>query len=146
MNAAETYQITLTREQLQLLCRATETCSRLVMGQMDMALDYLRNRDGEMINGYELTRAVEAITKPAQGLAPNQSGGVGWHATGDQLWDMFTQMRHRLAWDSAISRGVISPGEPRKWPDMGGVAYDAPTTLTGAGIKIERVTADDHQG
>ena len=46
MNAAETYQITLTREQLQLLCRATETCSRLVMGQMDMALDYLRNRDG----------------------------------------------------------------------------------------------------
>lgn len=32
MNAAETYQITLTREQLQLLCRATETCSRLVMG------------------------------------------------------------------------------------------------------------------
>lgn len=37
--AEQLYQITLTAEQLQMLSRATETCSRLVMGQMDMALD-----------------------------------------------------------------------------------------------------------
>ena len=132
------YQITLTREQMQALCRASETCSRLVMGQMDMALDYLRDRDGKIVNDYDLTRAVEALTKPAQGLAPNQSGGVGWHQTGDQLWDIYTALRHRLAWDRAESEGVISPGDPRKWPEMSGVTFDDPTNLIGPPIKIEQ--------
>jgi hypothetical protein len=137
--ADELYQVTLTREQLAFLSRASETCSRLVMGQMDMALDWLRNREGKLVGDYELTKAVEALTRPAQGLAPNQSGGVGWHRSGDLLWDMHTQMRHRLAWDRATSEGIISPGEPRKWPEMAGVQYDDPTCLVEPAIKVERL-------
>ena len=137
--AEELYQVTLTREQLAFLSRASETCSRLVMGQMDMALDWLRNREGKLVGDYELTKAVEALTRPAQGLAPNQSGGVGWHRSGDLLWDMHTQMRHRLAWDRATSEGIISPGEPRKWPEMAGVQYDDPTCLVEPAIKVERL-------
>lgn len=137
----ELYQVTLTREQLAYLSRASETCSRLVMGQMDMALDWLRNREGKLVGSFELTKAVEALTRPAQGLAPNQSGGVGWHRSGDQMWDMHTHMRHRLAWDRAESEGIISPGDARKWPEMAGVQYDEPTNFCGASIKVERVTA-----
>lgn len=137
--AEELYQVTLTREQLAFLSRASETCSRLVMGQMDMALDWLRNREGKLVGDYELTKAVEALTRPAQGLAPNQSGGVGWHRSGDLLWDMHTTMRHRLAWDRATSEGIISPGEPRKWSEMAGVQYDDPTCLVEPAIKVERL-------
>lgn len=137
--ADDLYQITLTREQMAFLSRASETCSRLVMGQMDMALDWLRNREGKLVSDYELTKAVEALTRPAQGLAPNQSGGVGWHRSGDLLWDMHTQMRNRLAWDRATSEGIISPGEPRKWPEMAGVQYDDPTCLVEPAIKVERL-------
>ncbi|MDX1366880.1 hypothetical protein [Pseudomonas sp.] len=137
--AEQLYQITLTAEQLQMLSRATETCSRLVMGQMDMALDWLRDREGRLVNDYDLTKAVEAITRPAQGLTPNQSGGVGWHPSGDAMWDMYTQLRHRLAWDRAYSEGIISSGEPRKWPEMSGVCFDDPTCMVGPAIKIERL-------
>lgn len=133
------YQITVSAEQLYLLCRATETCSRLVMGQMDMALDYLRDRAGKTVNDYDLTRAVEAMTKQAQGLDPNQSGGVGWHVTGDALWDLYTAMRHQLAWDRAEARGDIFPGGPREPSKMPGVAYDKPTSLTGPTVKIVRL-------
>ncbi|ELQ8317554.1 TPA: hypothetical protein L6A34_31270 [Pseudomonas aeruginosa] len=133
------YRVTLTAEQLQALSLASETCSRLVMGQMDMALNWLRDRDGKIVSCYELTKAVEALTRPAQGLAPNQSGGVGWHESGDAMWDIYTHIRHRLAWDRAYSEGVISPGEPRKWPEMSGVNFDDPTNLVGPPIKIEQV-------
>lgn len=105
--AEQLYQITLTAEQLQMLSRATETCSRLVMGQMDMALDWLRDREGRLVNDYDLTKAVEAITRPAQELAPNPSGGVGWHTSSDALWDMYTQLRNRRAWYRAVSEGII---------------------------------------
>lgn len=133
------YQITVSAEQLELLCRASETCSRLVMGQMDTALDWLRDRQGNRVNDQGLTRGVEALTKQAQGLDCNQSGGVGWHETGDAMWDLYTAMRYRLAWDRAEARGVISPGEPRNWTEMLGVAYDNPTSLTGPSIQIERL-------
>lgn len=135
------YQVTLTREQLAFLSRASETCSRLVMGQMDMALDWLRTREGNLVNSYELTKGVEALTRPAQGLAPNQSGGVGWHRSGDLLWDLHTHIRHRLAWDRAEAEGIISPGDVRKWPEMAGVMYDEPTNFCGASIKVARVKA-----
>lgn len=133
------YRVIMTPVQLEALCLASETCSRLVMGQMDVALNWLRDRDGNIVSSYELTKAVEALTRPAQGLAPNQSGGVGWHESGDAMWDIYTQMRHRLAWDRAYAQEIISPGEPRKYPEMTAVCFDNPTNLVAPPIKIEQV-------
>lgn len=137
------YQLVLTAAHLQFICKASETCSRLVMGQMDDALDWLRDRQGNMVNSYDLTNAVQALTRPAQGLAPNQSGGVGWHQSGDALWDIYTQIRHRLAWDRAYSEGVISPGEPRKFSVMGSVCFDEPTAMTGPAMSITRLPGQE---
>ena len=92
---------------------------------------------GNPVSDYELTKAVEALTRPGQGLAPNHS----WHRSGDLLLDMHTQMLHRLSWDRATSEGIISPGDSRKWPDMAGVQYDDPTCLVEPAIKVERLAS-----
>ncbi len=127
MTDHKVYTLTLTEKQLKYIADACESCGRVAIGQFDKMLDYCRNNEGNFINNYNLTKAVESIIKPAMGLSMNSSYGVGKFDHADILLDMYQTIRHRLAWDNAYATGILKPGERRKYEHMMTVDYDPPS-------------------
>lgn len=123
---SETYTLRVTKNQLQAISNACETCSRAAIGQFDKILDYCKDSNGKHINSYELTRSIESLIKPLMGLHMNASYGVGKFEEADVLFDMYQTIRHRLAWDDAYATGILNPGEQRKYVEMMTVNYDPP--------------------
>ena len=112
------YTLHLTEKQAAEISHACEILARLRMGQIDMAL---RELPLDKPMEYEQERYVSNYLRSL------------YREDGRQLhqisWDLHQVVRHRLAWDRAYAKGIIKPGEPRKWPEMLGVMYDEPMQL-----------------
>jgi hypothetical protein len=136
------YQITLDRQMLGRVRTAMELMARFQCGQFQDLLETLRDSNGDCIEtelAREITKHLDRELKPAMGLNPNASWGVGHNDEIDSYWDLYTAARYQLAWDRAIEEGMIKPGEPRKWPEMMQVIYDEPTTFSGHFVKVSKM-------
>lgn len=127
----KTYTITITEKQAATLRDACELMARLGAGQLKFALDYLPLETFRPIGFNDACdRAIRALQPflTRQDDANTSPYRKRQHETGQTAWDLHQVIRHRLAWDSAIERGVIKRGEPRK-VEMFGVHYDNPLRL-----------------
>lgn len=122
------YTLTLTARQAAEISSACEILARLQMGQIDMAL---RELPLASYLDYDKQRMIESI------LLPLYDDGKKRHGT--IAWDLYQVVRHRLAWDRAVDRGEIEPGERRNWSKMMGVCYDEPMQWGGETLaRIEK--------
>ena len=122
---SETYTLTLTRHQAEVLSGACEAIARVGMGQISDALGYLTaNRyDHDDLN--DACRALESAARKYE------TAGIARAAHPSQIaWDLYQVIRQQLAWDRAIAEGIVKPGEPRKWPEMMAVTYDDPMRVS----------------
>ncbi|EWC39608.1 hypothetical protein [Stutzerimonas stutzeri] len=121
-----TYTITVTERQAAELQEACELLARIKIGQIDHAIERLPGfydrRDLEQVHAtrHEIQRLANTLMPEA---TKRREDGVAW--------DLYQVIRHRLSWDRAHDKGVIQPGEPRKWPEMMGVSYDEPLAMSG---------------
>lgn len=109
------YSLHITQKQAAEISHACEILARLRMGQIDMAL---RELPLDKPMEYEQERYISNYLSSLY-----HQDGRHLHQV---LWDLHQVIRHRLAWDRAYAEGIVTPGEPRRWPEMMGVMYDEP--------------------
>jgi len=126
------YQLTVTRIQAEVLRDACELLARCRLGQIADACQQALDEHGKAGVPYDLAMRCETAVKAAVGLTPNQSWGLGKHLAADRPWDLYQVLRHRLACDQAYDKGLVQPGQPRRWQEMLSVCYDKPLFLTPA--------------
>lgn len=131
--------------QLRFLNVAIETVSRLANGQWSDAFVYTTSPSGKMVYPHELSDIVEPKIRPLMGLSLNASFGVGKREDTDALWDMYTTIRHRLAWDKARQDKLVNDDGSRNWSHMLSNQYDSPTRH-GPYEPIEVVALDEQGG
>lgn len=143
--ASKTYTLTLTAEQAGVIDEALETRARLGVGQFSHAMDHLPLKEfypdgwaddmrkiGDMLAEYTL----EHVDGLRRSLSIHHSR-VRLHAK--IAWEMHTVIRRRLAWDRAVSEGLVaSIDSPRNWKEMHGVSYDDPQQISG--IPLPKIT------
>lgn len=142
---SETYTLTLTKAQLELLSQAAELISRIGIGQFTDVLDWLPLKTGSLDNDAKL--AIAGILKPRMiHDIDGWSSSLGIHhadtpAWAQILWDVHQVIRHKLAWERAVEQGIIpSMGAARKWPEMITVDYDQPMGTSDEPLaRVERV-------
>ena len=129
-DAPEQYTLTLSAQQAAVLQEALEVYARLGMGQVDDALRCL-----PAPATVDICERAEVIREVERQLAPVMRGPDGRLPPTSQpsksAWDLFQVVRHRIAWDHAYARGVLKPGEPRRWSEMFGCQYDEPLPSSG---------------
>lgn len=124
-----TYTITITEQQARTLSTACELLARLGMGQWPEILHHLPMQESKRGGDH-----ISALLPYMGGLLVD--GIDGWHShlgirgskTPDAArtaWDLYAVIRHRLAWDAAVSQGLTA-GDFRDWRTMIGVHYDDP--------------------
>lgn len=120
-------QLDLSVTDIRFLNVAIETVARLANGQWSDAFVYTTSASGKMVYPSQISDIIEPKIRPLMGLSPYASFGVGNREDTDAMWDMYTTIRHRLAWDKAIQDKRVSDDGSRKWPEMISVQYDDPT-------------------
>jgi len=124
-----TYTLTITEQQARTISTACELMARLGMGQWPEALSHLPMQDSKRGGDH-----ISALLPYMAGLLVDGIDGWGSHLgirgartpeTARTAWDLYAVIRHRLAWDAAVERGLTA-GEFRNWRTMGGVHYDDP--------------------
>lgn len=123
-----TYTLTLTEDQAQTLAFACEVLARLGMGQYKDALDHLPMRDNiDWSAWHDDMRAIGMILSKHMPMGiDGYRSNLGIHKASSEsrlAWDLYQVIRHRLAWDRAVARGVTD-GKTRNWNEMLGVNYD----------------------
>lgn len=118
----------LTRAQLNIIMNALELKSRVEAGQLDLALDSIRNEAGRIHNIDNKTmHQVQSMISPLVGLTPGSYRGIGFHEDTDRAWDMYTAIRYYTSWEDAVKDGLVeSINSPRDWTQMISVNYDKP--------------------
>lgn len=123
----ETYHLTVTRKQAQVIQQACEVVMRLGLGQLDYIVDHIHHLprlktpkqphdEAQMQEWYAATRRVrdllDAVTFAASGWQPGTSYGIGSPELPPEATiaaDIRDVIRHRLAHDR------LQPGEKRGW-------------------------------
>lgn len=127
------YTLTMTKKQAEVVSLACEVFARLETGQFKMVLEYLP-LDQFLPEGWhdDMAEIGRILQRHMIGQIDGHfsSLGIAHHKTGREAkiaWDIHQVVRHRLAWDRAVKKGVVeSPDSPRKWPEMIGACYDEP--------------------
>ena len=131
----DTYQITLTAEQAELIRNALEACARMGLTQVEDALTFYPTAEFRPDGWHEAIDQIQGIM-----LRLSKKSHPKSMATHRRLWSMMTSIRNRLAWDRAVADGTIQEGESRKWPEMMQVSYDEPDSSDWPSLTIERIT------
>ena len=134
MNSTKTYTLTITEAQARAISFACELFQRVQLGQWEEIVDWLPMK--RPINYDQLHADRRTIGKIlSQHMIDEIDGygsslGVGHPdlpGNNGVLYDLQCVIRKKLAWESAVERGVIeSEDSPRKWPEMMQVSYDDP--------------------
>ena len=118
------YKLTVTKEQLELINRATNILSRLKMGQFDDMLQELKDKDHNYIFTHDLLEDIEKLVKPKMGLH-GFTFGVRKFDDADKLFTIHNCIRHQF-WKENPSRSTMT--------------VDSNVTDWGGGIvEIERI-------
>ena len=131
------YTLTITKDQAQVLTKATEILARLGIGQFRDALECLPTHEF-MPDGWH-----EDMDSVGRTLSRHMIGGIDGYRSSLGIrnkdvseasriaWDLYQVLRHRLAWDLAAAEGtVVSADSQRKWPEMMQVHYDEPSRVS----------------
>ena len=129
---SDTYTITITKKQLEVLTAASEVLARLGTGQFTMALEWLPFKKGFHLK-------YDTILYISNQLSPFLLQDIdGWRSSlginnsdvsesAKIAWDLHQAFRKRLAWERAVEQGIVpSLDSPRKWPEMLTVDFDNP--------------------
>jgi hypothetical protein len=117
------YNLTLTKEQLQMIDYALEATARFSIGQPSMMVEQLIAPETQ--EKWDLAEQIEKLIKPVMGLSSNASYGVGKDPRVDALLDLHEVIRHHLSWERAKEESLTT-GYERDWSTMMTVNYDAP--------------------
>jgi hypothetical protein len=118
------YKLTVNETQLQAIQDACELMARVMIGQSNEIAQYLPLTNP--MERWQVSRALNAVTKPLCGLAPNASYGVGSFEKADVLFDIMEVLRHQVAWDHAIETKLTKPDGKRDYSNMLNKDYDTP--------------------
>lgn len=131
------YTMTITKDQAQVLIKATEILARLGIGQFRDALECLPTHEFIPDGWHEDMDSVGRL------LSRHMIDGVDGYRSSLGIrnkdvseasriaWDLCQVLRHRLAWDLAVAEGtVVSADSQRKWPEMMQVHYDEPSRVS----------------
>jgi hypothetical protein len=130
----ETYTLTITEAQAEVISRACELLARTMAGQWQEAYRLLP-RD-PMTN----SAAVREVEDRIRELMPRVlRGGIdglrsslgmghpGINPEHETAWDLYQVIRHRLGWEHAVRMGYVPSIEAeRDWTTMMGVVFDPP--------------------
>jgi hypothetical protein len=131
---ADTYTLTITKKQAQLIATACELMSRIQGGQWREILDHLPLQKN--IDYDEFYYDINQFTKVLSNYMIDNIDG--WHTSfevncnklpesHDILYDLYCVIRHKLSWENAVKEGLVeNENSPRKWPEMIYVNYDSP--------------------
>lgn len=106
---SKTYQITVTEKQAYIMRDALEVLSRLQIGQVWAATDNLPS-DSDKVRNWDMQKALEAAYEPFEPSSHKHND------TSEIAWDLYTVIRHRLAWDNNPQGGY-------------GVSFDKPMQM-----------------
>lgn len=148
------YTLTVTTQQAMAISRACEIVARLGIGQFRDALECLPTVTFCPDGWHDDMDAIgERLSRHMHGNVDGWRSNLGIHheKVSDEsrvLFDLHRVIRHRLAWDGAVERGVIpSIDSPRQWPEMMQVTFDAPSRIGSQPLaKIEQATGEHEQG
>jgi hypothetical protein len=125
-----TYNVKLTKPQLQALVKATDLLQRIQIGQWTRIEDHLPLREGIDYNTLKMIgeRLSLHLKEGVNGM--NSSLGIGHPEVSSDntiVYDIHCALRNYLAWEEAVDGGIVeSFSSERKFPDMAGVLYDKP--------------------
>lgn len=132
MSSNKVYNLRITEKQARALSYACDVLQRIELGQWEEIVDWLPLK--KPINYDQLHKDRSTIRKIlSQHMIDEVDGygsslGVGHPdlpKNNGVLYDLHCVIRKKLAWESAVERGVIeSEDSPRKWPEMIQVSYD----------------------
>lgn len=117
------YQLTVTKEQAEIIRLSVEIYARLRMGQIrNVLMDGLPER-------FSWDKAEPIVEEFRANLFPelarNQYYGVNHEEKIDEAVDIYEVIRHQLAWDRVMESGRESPefhsvdhNEPFHWSDL----------------------------
>jgi len=142
------YQMTVTKEQLQVISNACELLSRIQGGQILEAFDHLPLKKGVDWSVYHEIQ--DEVTKRMPEILEDDIDGRRSHFgvgssklpdSHDIAWDLYTTTRHQLSWEYAIEQGWVKDfNSTRNWDKMFGVSFDTPMKFSEQPlIKIEQV-------
>jgi len=133
MKDDKSYQVTLTKNQAQVLMVATEVLARLGIGQFRDALRHLPLSEYSPPGWHEALDTIGCIL--SQFTKDNVDGyrsslGIHNSKTGEDskiAWDLYQVLRHHLSWEDAVAEGKVeSMNGRRNWDTMMTVNYDEP--------------------
>lgn len=130
----ETYTLTVTEAQAEVISRACELLARTMAGQWHEAYRLLPR---DPMANWSVVREVEdqireLMPRVLRGGIDGMSSSLGIGHPGinpehETAWDLHQVVRYRLAWEHAIRMGhVTSITAERDWTTMMGVVYDPP--------------------
>jgi hypothetical protein len=130
----KTLPFKFTEKEIQVISKACDLYSRLLMGQFNVIFDNLPlRREVDYGKIWEIRDGVtkllrEVLIHGIDGWA--SSLGVGspdLHPNANIAVDIHHVIRHKLSWERAVENGVVdSESSQRKWPEMMFVSYDNP--------------------
>jgi hypothetical protein len=128
------YQVTLTKEQLQVITNACNVLARIQLGQWDIMFDELPVQKKLDYEKYHLIKDTLRQMMPMI-LADGMDGIHSSYGVANPnlprengiAFDIRDAIRYKLSWEEAVEKGLIeSEDAPRKWPEMMTVNYDPP--------------------
>lgn len=128
------YQVTVTKEQLEVISQACELLARVQLGQWDYMIDHLplqKEMDYEKYHQLKDTiREMMPMILEDGMNGVNSSYGVAnpnLPRSNGIAFDIRDVIRHKISWENAVEKGIIETEESsRKWPEMMYVNYDPP--------------------
>lgn len=149
MTSQETYTVTLTKKQLELIAEAADLAQRVQLGQWREIEHHLPIRKGAFIGGKDLDAIGTILSKyTVSGVNGwGSSLGVGHKDLPESngiLYDIRCAIRHKLSWEDAVEKGYVeSEDSPRNWGEMMTVNYDEPMHYGSEPLlKIERCSPE----
>lgn len=123
------YNLTITKDQANLLVQALDMFSRVGIGQLDAVANHpeiearVSRGEADCESYFDAGKLFDEAKLKLFGLTPGASFGIHNDSVDDSArvaWDLMQVVRHRLSWDR-----VGSP-EKRDFSTMMGVNFDTP--------------------
>lgn len=148
------YKIELTQRQMYALSIATEIFSRIGIGQLRRAIEFLPLEEKHYMGNFwhkdmEIVEAI--VSRYTKQNVDGWRSSLGIHGSGVSddakiCYDIHQVIRHKLSWVRAVEEGYVeSEKSPRNFKEMFGVNYDEPLACSQEPlVKIEALEQAEH--
>lgn len=113
------YRITLTEGQMKLLSKVLDKQARLIVGQLDYAIEEELLRasrkhrpENEGVTRLYVQQILKRLSYVCWGTKDSERFGVGYSEDSDTLWDMQEVIRHQLWKDDEFRNQFVVSSNP----------------------------------